>query len=145
MTEAEFEALMRDRVIVRSARNFPLDSVEGATFEDAIACWTAMNVNAWLMRWPGRQSLMVLRVWCFWDRGRQEGDIDVIVGHAGADRQFKVRVTIIGPHTIRLRIVKWLVGPEKEVWNRVGQVRLDQNDGAAYVVTLPLPEGSRWR
>src|SRR5687767_2929724 len=67
MTEAEFEALMRDRVIVRSARNFPLDSVEGATFEDAIACWTAMNVNAWLMRWPGQQSLMVLRVWYFWD------------------------------------------------------------------------------
>jgi hypothetical protein len=123
MSESELEALLMEPAIQDGARRLTTVKPKKSKFDDALASWVAMNIVAWLQAWKGLQIVRVSRIWSVdtWDEDWDSTtDIDLLVGHDGIDEPFKLRTTIIGKGTLRLVIVKWVKGKEKQVWNQVG-------------------------
>lgn len=158
MTPEQMMRLMRDRAINHAARRFPWQAVSvplilprqrdtenyaielaNAACDQAelmYAIWTAVNIQAWLLRWRGQQYAAVLRIWRFAFITGQI-DMDLVIGEGGRHRQFKVRVALMGDSDmLNIRIVGWdNSGREEVVWNRVGCII--SPDSGPCIVTLP--------
>jgi hypothetical protein len=110
MDGREFEKLMQDPNVKRAARSW-LPGAGGKRYNlpakwpiDAFESWLAMEIDAWLMYWPGDQAVRVLHVW-YVNAVILRAMLDLLVSMTSKEQgQFKVTAYRIGDHTCRMAI-----------------------------------------
>jgi hypothetical protein len=117
------------------------EAQKGDTSTDALLCWVAMHIVAWLKAWKGLQTVRVSMIWAFDAEGPSTtADIDLVVVHARSTQQFKVKVKDLAPTLVSLVILKWGKGGEEMVWGRVGKW-VSLPDGTFGIETLTVTRG----
>jgi hypothetical protein len=139
----KLEEIYKSSLVRAAARHEPPDPIRTAPGQkvrdiSAVAYWMMVQLRVWQRKRPGKQFVLLRRVFALGEPGEVYADVDLMVGERGHDHAFNLRVLQLGPTTLRLLIIQG--EGYGVVWNKVGQIQ-SRDDDAIAVATLPTSRG----